>query len=683
MSNRIGYALAVMILLVSAGLRLWDLAQLPPGLSSAEIDEIVVAESARQGSVRIFYNFRGEGLEGFYPALLASVTTMTGGGLIGYRILSVAVGLIALALTYALGQRLFGTSAGLAAMALFGFSLFPVLLARGITRETLLPLYIAGTLLALARALPIYGVQEEKPARSTSFAALAVLLGLGFYLHPISLIFTLAVMAFIAYMLFTRQPLSRRALSNIWFAVVVMIVIATPYVIASFSTPELAAASRLLYDTDTPRQLTWAETIVRGLNGIFFVGDLTADYNLPGRPMIDVVSGLLLIVGLVTAIRYWRQPRCALLVIAALFLLPVALLARRGANFLAFSALLPVMALLFGLGATTLVRSLPNRARLVAGLLVVGVILFNMGWTTFDLSQRWGQHEQVRATYQARLGELAHHLDVTAADLPSVVCYPSLELTEGAALTDTQLMLLMMHRQSAPLRAANCGISLVLPNGGERMQIVLPEPYMLDRMNPFLREWYANGTVPLRYTAAGEQYPLPPDGVVILNLAVPLADRIGAFSTTAPVSFAPESPGGSAVTASPVRMGGNLTFLGYDSTINQAYLPGDVVPVITYWRVDGVLPPDLRLFVHLLSDPSAIAAQWDGLSVLPSQLQPRDVFIQVAFLQLPFQTLEGQYAVSVGAYTATDDNRLTIYDGAAPRGARLFLGQIEVQRLGN
>jgi len=51
-------------------------------------------------------------------------------------------------------------------------------------------------------------------------------------------------------------------------------------------------------------------------------------------------------------------------------------------------------------------------------------------------------------------------------------------------------------------------------------------------------------------------------------------------------------------------------------------------------------------------------------------------------MQLPYQMPESNYRISVGAYTETDDNRILIYDGDSPRGTRLFLGQITVQRTG-
>lgn len=676
MSNRTGYALAVIVLMIGAVLRFYGLATVPPGFSTDEYIDVRLTENVRAGNIRIFHDLDGEGREGMYPILLAASTSVTGSGLLGYRMLSYAAGMLTLALIYALGRRLFGAGAAITAMAIFGFTLFPILLSRSITRESLLPLYVTGTLLALARAFPIYGAADSRRSgQTTAFAALAFLLGLGFYIHPASLIVTLAVMAFIGYLLLTRQPISRRAISNVWFSVVIMIVIAAPYLIASFSTPELAGAGRLLYDSQSPRQTSPLQAAALSVNGIFLSGDLNPVYNLPGRPLFDFASGLLLLIGLIAAARTWRQPRSALIVIALVLLLPIALFAHRPPNFLAYAALTPLLALFVGFGVATLYRSFNRRVRVIAALGVTALLIFNVIWSGYDLFSQWANYPPVRAAYQARLSELAHHLDVTSAATDTVVC-GRLDAPPDPTSDLARTMFAMMHRRDTRIRTADCGTGLILPNGGATAQLILPDENALDTVNPFLRMWYETGEIV-------QANHLPANGVIRLNAERELADRIGAFTTTAPVSFAPESPGGAQVTALPVRMGGNLTFLGYDDTFVLPFQPGDTVPVVTYWRVDGELPPDVRLFVHVLSDPAAIAAQWDDISIIPAQLYPRDVFVQVSFLQLPFAIPDGLYGISVGAYTATDDNRLAIFDGEMPRGARLFLGQLQVMQAGN
>ncbi|MEP7294083.1 MAG: glycosyltransferase family 39 protein, partial [Chloroflexota bacterium] len=586
MSNRVSYALVVVLLLLAALLRFANLGTLPPGFSDAELDNIRIAETVRQGRVEAFYPVLGEGREGLYQGLV-TIATGTGGGLIGYRILSIWLGMVTLALVYALGKRLFGALAGLAAVALLAVSMFPIILARSVTPETALPLFVTAVLLALAYSLAVSGEQPNIQSRTAAFAALGILLGLGFYLHPISFVVTLFSMLFIVSVVFTRRSMSRRTLSYTWFAVVIMIVIATPYVISSLQRPELAAAGRLIVNDPTKSLL---DSFTSGLNGWFFVGDSNPAVNLPGRPLIDLVSGLFVIVGLVMALRGWRHSRYALILLALLFLIPPALLAPSSPNFLAFAPLLPLIALLFGLGVTTILGSLPRSSRSVAVIGLVLLLGFNVAWASRDMFTNWANLPEMQTAYNVRLGQLAHYIDQTAATTPTVICTANLNPQNNPVnLTNTQILALMMHREDVILRYADCGTALILTEGGSREQVILTEASGLVGVNPYLREWLDQGEL-INHDG------LPQDAVIILDVADVLANRIGAFTTTAPVAFDLQTRGGGQqVIPPPVRFGGNIAFLGYDHTWASTYTPGDVVPVTTYWRVDGTVPADLRL----------------------------------------------------------------------------------------
>ena len=669
MSNRVSYALTVILLLIAAVLRMWDLSTLPPGMHNDEVNDVRIVETVRQGRVEVFYNLQGEGREGLYHAAVAAVTSLTGTGLLGYRTISVWIGLLTLALIYALGTRLFGTIAGLSATALLSINMWHAILSRSISPEVVLPMFVTAVLLALARSLPVRGTRPYQEPKVTAFAAVGILLGIGFYIHPLSLLVTLLSMTFILYMVASRRLLTRRTLSYTWFAVVVMIVIATPYLISTLQFPDLSGANRLL-DINT----NVIESVISALGGLFFIGDQHAFHNLPGRPLLDLVSGLLLVIGIIVALRCWNQSRCMLLLIALLFLAPFALTAVGSPEFTAFAGLLPLLALFFGLGVSTIYTELPRNARRVGAIGLIVLLAFNLQWTVRDLFFRWGSVPETQQAYDARLGQIAHYLDMTIATTPTVICTPNIRQPNAPVeLTNTQKIGLMMHRPGTQLRFADCGAALILANGGEREQIIMPGDSMYERFNPYLRSWLDQGELL-------DTPNVPPQSVVILDIASQLADRIGRFTTTAPVSFAPET-GGSRVTLPPVRLGGNITFLGYEALWASAYRPGDVVPVITYWRVDGIVPSDLRLFTHILADPGAVpAAQNDPISVLPEQLRPRDIFIQVSYVLLPFSIPGGTYSISVGAYEDNTDTRLTVFEGEQPRGTRLFLGQINVQR---
>ncbi len=669
MSNRVSYTLAIGLLLLAAVLRFAALPTLPPGFSGSEINDIRIAETVRQGRVEVFYNLNGQGREGLYQTFLAAATS-EGGGLLGYRILSYWLGLLTLALIYALGRRLFGAVAGLASMALMAVGMLPILLSRTVAPEAMIPLFVAAVLLALTLSLPVYGDDPITQPKSTAFAALGILLGLGFYLHPVSFVVALFSMIFIASVVLTRRVSGRRVSSFTWFAVVIMIVIATPYVISSIQHPDLAAAGRLLVDDPTK---SFFDSLSAGFSGLFFVGDSSAAINLPGRPLIDLVSGLLMMVGLAVTLRYWRQSRCALLLTALVFIAPTALHAPSSPNFLAYAPLLPLIALFFGVGVMTIYHSLPRSTRLLAVLGLAALLIFNIVWATRDIFVNWANRPDVQETYNARLGQLAHYMDMTADKTPTVICTSNLRpQINPVSLTNTQLLALMMNRQNALLRYVDCGTALILAGGGDREQVILSEKNGLNGVNPFLQTWLSQGDLLNRPG-------LPPDSVIDLQVADTLANRIGEFTTTAPAAFAPEAPSGATVVLPPVRFGGNVTFLGYEKSWAATYHPGDVVPVVTYWRVDGVLPSDLRLFTHVLTDQTFPAAQSDPISVLPDELRPRDIFIQVTYIQLPRTMPRDTYTISIGAYESNTQTRLPVFEDDHPNGARLFLGQIVVQ----
>lgn len=671
-NNRISFILAILILLIAAVLRFWEFTTLPPGLHSSEILDIRLSENVRQGYVQVFFNVGGEGREGFYHALLTTVTSFMGTGMIGYHILSAWLGMITLALIYALGRRLHGNLAGLAAMGLLAFSFFPIVLSRTVGRETLLPLLTTAVLLAMALGLPVYWRQRGNQTLTTAFAALGILLGIGFYIHPAGLLVALMALLFVVYILLMRQNITRRVLSFISFAALVTLIVTTPYLVSAIRLPELGGVNRLIGGVISA-ETSPLERVIAGLAAVGIRGDMNPVYNLPGRPLFDPISAVLMLIGVAAALRQIRKPRYAMLIIALVVLLPLALLSPQSPSFLAYAVLLPVLALLYGLG----VRTLANRLRpsLRVAFLIGILLLLNIGWTSLDLFTRWSSLPEVRTAYNARLLALAHRVDTTADDLPTVICVEP--VTAGVArieLTNGQIMGLMQHRQSREIRYINCDQSMVFINGGGLQQVILTESETLQTTNPFILDWLTR-TSPIRDSE------IEPGSALLMEVASGLANTVGLFTTTTPVRYPPEADTPSLLTFPPVRFGGNLTFLGYQLPNVDYYPPGGIVTVTTFWRVDGTLPADLRLFTHILSDPSVPpVAQTDILSVDPAQLQNRDVLIQITYVPLSQRIPTGLYTVSTGAYQGGDKQRMEVLgENGTGVSSRLFLYDIDVR----
>lgn len=667
MSGRVSFALAVLVLLAAAFFRMWDGTTLPPGLNNNEITDLRIAEAVRRGRIEVFYDLGSEGREGLYHLFLAANTSIFGSGTVSYLIPSLSVGMLTLALVYTVAIRLFDPLAALASMALVAFNMTAVVMSRSLGREVFVMALVAAVLLALIMVLPVYQQRFKREGTTPAVAALGALWGLGLYLHPAGLLIALFSMAFVAFMILSRHPMSSQRRNYISFAILLMIIIATPYVISSIRLPELAGAGRILGHVDG-----YLRAIGDGLAGFSFVGDQNPANNLPGRPLMDLVSGVLALIGLITALRYWRMARFALLIIALVLLLPVALLATGSPNFRAFAPLLPLVALFFGVGVRTLINSLRQRPRQIAygGLLVL--LIFNLQWLARDLFIAWPHHPEVQEAYHARVGRLARYLDLTADERPSVVCARNLsQRIPVAELTGAQLIVLMLNRQDAPIRYVDCNYGMVFIGGGSFEQVILPEADTLDTMHPYLLNWLRHGEII-------SSPDLPENGVIWLAVPTDLADTIGRFTTTAPVRYAPET-GIREPVSPPVAFGGNLAFLGYEPDTSAVYQPGGVVTAITYWRVDGKLPPDLILFTHILADPGASpVAQRDTISVTPRQLLNRDIFIQVTQVLLPPSVPTGTYTLSVGAYQDTSNQRLQALRDNQPEGDRLFLYPVRV-----
>jgi len=233
---------------------------------------------------------------------------------------------------------------------------------------------------------------------------------------------------------------------------------------------------------------------------------------------------------------------------------------------------------------------------------------------------------------------------------------------------------LMMHRDSSNLRFSDCLTGMVLTRGGEIQRIAFADPDGVAAVSPVLKDWLQNAqNVPVRG--------LPENSVVEIDVQEQLANVIGRV-TMGSVTWSPETVGTSVEAKLPVRMGYNLTFEGYQIVPSRQFKAGDIITLITYWRVDGQQEPDLQFFAHLLRDPAVDPIQQnDILRVEATTLQDRDIVIQV----IPFAPLsptfpEGDYLISVGAYRKDTGERFPVYDQDTARGNRLFLDSIQVGR---
>lgn len=691
MSRKTELVLLTALLVLAALLRLWDLAHLPPGFNRDELAHIRITEAMKAGEVSVYYQI-GDRLTraALFGALNTVASDLVGGGLLGYRMLPLWGGLLTLALLYALGRRLFGVPVALIALAAMSVNLRAVLLARTVTAESLVPLYTLLMLLCLAVAFNLRHEVTFRVPYTLPFALLAALAGTSGYLHYSTLVLGPLALVFFLHLWRTGQPLARRVWSMWIFVVVLATIVALPYLVSTLRDPKLSEAYILWRERPTSAGEA-VEGLVNAAGGLLWQGDERVTANAGGYALLGPVLALLLIAGTLQAIRRWRDPRYALLLLSLAAGLLTDAWIKPGATFTANLVALPAVFLLVGVGGQAVWNGLRGRglARSWRPLTALALVILaaNVLAMRDRLYHDWKRSPAVRAAYHGDLAALAAYLDRTPDDLPVSLCITGMNVPGDAGLSPRQILGLMRHRAGEPVRHSDCRAGLVLINAGAPMRFVFADPDDRATMPPELADWLAEAE-----PVAAEG--LPAGSVLRLDVEQRLRDAGGRWGLLAPAYFLPDADEQPVQARLPVPLEEGLTFAGYDpSVFNDERRPGgDPIVLVTYWRVDEPLPDDLGIYAHLLgytqTEPPVLQiepwAEANSIDVQPGELEPRDFFIQVSYIWLRENLRPDRYALTVGAYrdeVAVLENHLSVLDAAqnyAPHGDRLLLGHITV-----
>jgi hypothetical protein len=671
-SERWYFGIVVILMITAAFFRLWHLGTAPPGMHPEELINIQLSEQLKQGHISVIYAEARPAREGLYFALLGLSTALTGKGLILWRLPSVWISMLSLAMTATLLRRLSGTRTALLAVGLLAVSFWHVWTGRAVLNVTLMSLITPFAIYALARAY----LTTERMDSSLWFTVGGVALGVAQYIHGTAWTLIVLLIAFVSY----RALLSRAELKAHWGNVLYSLsltgVLVLPLII--FITRHPGAREPVPLTEQSGLLAEIPGRILGAIAALALRGDMLPQHNVPGRPIMGPIIAILMVVGIGVALARWRRPTYGLALLWLLTgLLPTAFMPNQ-ADFEAMAVILPITFIFPALGIVALAagaQKLPPLVRwqplpaVIMGLIALLVVV-NAGRTYYDYFVRWPLMGDVRLSYQADMGILAHYLDTSPDPTPVSVCSTPVDRQANPfALTNAQLLKLLMHRRDLPIRYFDCTQGLVLANGGESQRLIFPRGHYYDHLPGPLLTW-------LRFAHNEPVQGMRPDVVMRIDVSKELADVAGAFITTAPTAWPPEA--GSELAELPVPFEGNVTFLGYavrDSSIRAT----DWAELTTYWRLDGPPPQAITIFTHLLGTPVIVIAQDIGIGADIGTLQARDVFLQYSMIQTPGRMSEGLYPLSIGLYYVESDLRLSAYDHGNPRATRLFLQRLEVK----
>ncbi len=667
----------LIIMLAGAFFRTWNLDTTPPGLLEAELNNIQIAETVLQGNISVVYDEVQPAREGLYYYILAAMKLIAGdGGLILWRMPSVWASMLFLAVSARLMRRLYGPRVAVLAVGLMAVSFWPVWIGRAALHVTLLPLATVSIGYILLRAFQTL----DDATSSLWFTIGGLALGLVQYVHISAWTLLALFLLFIGYRAMVRRDDIRAQGTNIVYALVLAGIIMMPLLIYLARNPgvreivPLEEQSRLLLEIPG--------RIVTSIAGLVLRGDTLPEHNLPGRPAMGPFVGMLMVIGIGVSMARWRKPQHGFALLwLVVGLIPTAFLPHKP-DFEMMAVIMPVAYAFPAVGLYAIMKAVRKRVNnkprrldvtMGFGVLLMVVLMFNTVITYRDYFIRWPQNGIVRLAYQADYGLLAHYLDTSEDRSPVSICSLPLpvDTSDPFALTSREKLAYFMHRENTSIRYFDCTQALVLAQAGESQRIVFPSQTYEDVLPGPLLIWMGD--------AQPEDVPGLREGVVMrIEVADKLAQRAGAFITTASTAWPPEI-GAFRSAELPVRFGSNMTFLGYG--LRRSHLrPGEYIQLTSYWRVDGTPPPELREFAHLLGNPVVVLSQNDGLGVDITTLQERDIFLQYAEIQVPPQARADSYSLSLGLYYPTTGERLPVFEGGDVLANRLYLQSVTVLR---
>ena len=637
----------LLIFILTAALRLIALPNVPPGLQHDEVFHGHDAVTVLLG-YRPLYFTSNAGNEPLFIYLMSLTIGLFGNNEWGIRLAAVSCGLLTLLFTYLWIRRAYTDRIALIAAAFMAVSFWPLFLSRVGLRAASVPMLAALTAWLLFEAL------QRRQRRWFVLAGIA--LGVSLYTYPAAR--TLPIV-FLLFWLLT-SILSRKLNKSLLMTLLTALIVFAPLGVVIATQPQ---ADVRLQQLGGPVQ--------EALNGNFepvlhytldtlgmfnIAGDPIARYNLPGRPVFDLVTGLLFLGGLLIALRKWREPRNLFVLLwLPIGLLP-SMLSDSAPSFLRASASLPVAFLFPALALEWLIdrASLRQHGKPIALILIAGLIVFTGVLTIRDYFFVWPARSDVREVYRSDLAAAANWIEQQPGGQPIVIASTNPRDLDPF-LFDFQL--------TGPheIKWIDRAFAVVFP--AQPAKLISPAYAPID---PVLRERFLSTPSFVSTFEDGsnafEVFDLAPRGAFTPTITTAVSDQSGQL-------------------AAPIDVNHTLEFLGYETSIEVKL--GAVLPLTLHWRVQQDVQAQqlpLSLFVHLLNERGELAAGRDLLAFPTAGWRNGDVWLQQNDVPLPADLKPGQYRLEIGVYSQADGSRWRVYDAQGNEaGDRLLLSEIEVK----
>lgn len=295
------YILLFLIIALGAFLRTYNIDNAPPGIYP---DEAVNGEDALRanetGDYQWFYT-GNQGREGLFMNLIALCFQIFGASILALKLPAIIFGTLTVWGVYLLGRELFNSRVGLIGSFLTAISFWAINFSRISFRANMLPFVLVFSFYFIFKGL--------RTKKYSPFVMGGIIFGLGmhtyiaFRIAPAILIIT-AIALIISHKNFLRQHWR-----HISFFIAFAILSASPMLYTFYIHPEYLESRSTAISVFSPEVnqghpiLTFLRSFSLSLLKYTFIGDMNWRHNYPPYPILDPLTGLTFLFGIIFSIK--------------------------------------------------------------------------------------------------------------------------------------------------------------------------------------------------------------------------------------------------------------------------------------------------------------------------------------------------------------------------------------------
>ncbi len=666
--SRLRLPVIILITLLAAFFRLYQITRLPPGDGYDPAYYGVDALEILRGAHPIFFpsNF---GREALFSYLVAACVFVWGPTTLAVHLASAIAGILTVPMIYLLAEELFSEESapfrfwGSAAAALMmAVSYWHLNWSRYGVRAILLPLFATWTIYHLWR-----GIRTQS---RWNFAACGMALGLSLYTYQAARLLPILVLVGFACHFLQQRTITRRDMESLFLVVIISLVIFAPlgwYFLGhpgTFSERILQASILSPSQGAAENRQAFTQQLVNALLLFGIRGDAEPYSTIPGRPAINLFFAGLFYAGLVACFIQYKKPRYVLTLAWWVVLLIPATLSTQAAAAKRAIGVLPAVALLIAVGASSLWKLLARGSvhaspRLRKSLQVVyaGLVIGGFGYSAVityrDYFVIWPANPNLPTHFEAGISMIGEYIYTLPLDEQ---IYVSPDLPDHPGIR-------FHSRLRENVRGYNGRVCLVLPakTATRTTYIIAPSKDKQGLMQ--LQAHYPQGKIVYAGPALyGEPY--------FRAFHVP-AQSVATITPTYPIS---------------IVWGSSIHLSGYDVN-GTPFHSGDVVHLTLYYQGNAPMEMDYTAFVHLLGpqNPASGNPMWAQDDSEPcrtfyptSQWKAGEILKDTITLQLPPDMPPGPYTLTIGFYIFPTMERLAVTYGEAQDNVAV-LGVVQVE----